>query len=64
MSEVARIDVSEAGKLLQGIEIVAMCDIDNPMYGKMERHMFLPPRREQIEKWLLLLTRSSEALRK
>lgn len=31
--KVARIDLSGRDKAFDGIEIVAMCDIDNPMYG-------------------------------
>ncbi len=34
LSQVAEIDISETKKLMRGIEIVAMCDIDNPMYGE------------------------------
>lgn len=34
LSEIAHIDLSRLDKRLQAVEIVAMCDIDNPMYGK------------------------------
>ena len=34
LGEVERIDVSAARERLRGVEITAMCDIDNPMYGK------------------------------
>lgn len=34
LSEVVQIDLSETKKLLKDVEIIAMCDIDNPMYGK------------------------------
>ena len=33
LSKVASIDLSELKKLLSGVEIVAMCDIDNVLYG-------------------------------
>lgn len=33
LSEIARIDMSERADALAGIEIITMCDIDNPMYG-------------------------------
>ena len=34
LSEIARIDASERYAALDGIEIVTMCDIDNPFYGE------------------------------
>ncbi len=34
LCEIERIDVSERSPLLYGVEIVTMCDIDNPMYGE------------------------------
>lgn len=34
LASVSRIDISETQKLLRGIEIEAMCDIDNPLYGE------------------------------
>lgn len=34
LAETVQIDVTETRKLLQGLEVIAMCDIDNPMYGK------------------------------
>lgn len=33
LQEIDRIDLSGRSELLKGIEIVTMCDIDNPMYG-------------------------------
>lgn len=33
LSRVARIDVSQLDPVFSGIEIITMCDIDNPMYG-------------------------------
>ena len=33
LKDIAHIDVSGRSELLNGIEIVTMCDIDNPMYG-------------------------------
>ena len=33
LDQIADIDLSELKALLQGIEVVAMCDIDNPLYG-------------------------------
>lgn len=34
LANVERIDLSGKSELLNGIEIVTMCDIDNPMYGE------------------------------
>ena len=33
LEQVASIDISEAAKFLNGVEITAMCDIENPMHG-------------------------------
>lgn len=34
LCEIEKIDVSEKSELLNGVEITAMCDIDNPLYGE------------------------------
>lgn len=34
LSKIAKIDTSAVKALLDGVEVVAMCDIDNPLYGK------------------------------
>ena len=34
LSKIARIDNTESQRLLAGVEVVAMCDIDNPMHGQ------------------------------
>lgn len=34
LSKIARIDTTKAKQLLSGCTVTAMCDIDNPMYGK------------------------------
>ena len=33
LSKIARIDITETKRLLSGVDVVAMCDIDNPMFG-------------------------------
>ena len=33
LKDIAKIDLSKRSKAIEDIEIVAMCDIDNPMYG-------------------------------
>lgn len=41
--DIARIDISGVDSLLDGVEIITMCDIDNPMYGlKGAAHIFSP----------------------
>jgi glycerate kinase len=34
LGNITKIDVSEIKKALVGVEVVSMCDIDNPLYGK------------------------------
>ena len=34
LGEIAALDVSPVAQALQGMELTAMCDIDNPLYGK------------------------------
>ena len=34
LSKIADIDVSKAEKLLNGVEVLAMCDVDNPLFGE------------------------------
>lgn len=34
LDQVFKIDISDTEKLLNGIKMIAMCDIDNPMYGE------------------------------
>ena len=34
LDQIAGIDVAAARELLRGVEVTAMCDIDNPMYGR------------------------------
>lgn len=43
LGEISRIDMSGREKALDNIEIIAMCDIDNPMYGPTgASHIFGP----------------------
>ncbi len=34
LEKIAKIDISAVSKMLEGVTITAMCDIDNPLYGK------------------------------
>ena len=43
LGEIGKIDVSQKSELLKGIEITAMCDIDNPLFGvNGAAHVFAP----------------------
>ena len=43
LGQVAAIDLSGAKALLEGVEVTAMCDVENPMYGpKGAAHVFGP----------------------
>lgn len=55
LAEVARIDISETRKLLQGIEVVAMCDIDNPMYGENGAAYVFAPQKGADEETVVAL---------
>ena len=43
LSNIVKIDLSETKRLFSGVEVVAMCDIDNPMHGpRGAAHIFAP----------------------
>ncbi|MDR1028120.1 MAG: glycerate kinase [Clostridiales Family XIII bacterium] len=43
LADIARIDIADKEKALEGIEIITMCDVNNPMYGKDgAAHVFGP----------------------
>lgn len=53
--EIEMIDTSNRSKLLEGIEIITMCDIDNPMYGPTgAAHIFGPQKGADKEMVLFL----------
>lgn len=53
--EIARIDMSGRAKILDDIEIVTMCDIDNPMYGPTgASHVFGPQKGADFETVIFL----------
>lgn len=55
LHEIHRIDLSERSPLLSDIEIITMCDIDNPMYGPMgAAHVFAPQKGADAEMVLFL----------
>ena len=43
LDRIARIDVSETGKLLERVKVTVMCDVENPLYGPSgAAHVFAP----------------------
>jgi len=55
LQEIDSIDMSDREKILNGIEIVSMCDIDNPMYGiNGASHVFAPQKGADRETVLYL----------
>lgn len=55
LEQIANIDLSELNILLQGIEVVAMCDIDNPLYGPTgAAYVFAPQKGADAETVKLL----------
>ena len=55
MHEISGIDLSGKAEILKGIEIVTMCDIDNPMYGPTgAAHIFGPQKGADKEMVLFL----------
>lgn len=44
LKDIAFIDTSYIVPFLKDIEIVCMCDIDNPMYGEMGASFVFPPK--------------------
>lgn len=53
--EISKIDISGKAEVLKGIEIITMCDIDNPMYGPTgAAHVFGPQKGADPEMVLFL----------
>ncbi len=55
LCEIAKIDISRKSALLNGIEITAMCDIDNPLFGKNGAAYVFAPQKGADEKQVELL---------
>ena len=45
LSEIARIDISKRDPVLRDVEIITMCDIDNPLYGKQGAAYIFSPQK-------------------
>lgn len=55
LGDVERIDMSARSPLLSGVEIVAMCDIDNPLYGPQGAAAIFGPQKGADEKMVAFL---------
>lgn len=62
LSQIARIDNSETARLLAGVEVVAMCDIDNPMHGTRGAAYVFSPQKGADADMVRLLDRELIAL--
>ena len=62
LDRIAEIDISEAERKLSGIKISAMCDIDNPLYGKEGAAYVFGPQKGADGKTVELLDRNLVAL--
>ncbi len=68
LADIEKIDISGRAEILNGIEIITMCDIDNPMYGPTgAAHIFGPQKGADPEMVLFLdkgLKHLSEVMKK
>ncbi len=55
LGDVARIDLTQKAPVLNGVEIVTMCDIDNPPYGKNGAAYVFAPQKGADEKAVEIL---------
>ena len=62
LDRIAHIDVSAAQRRLSGIELIAMCDIDNPMHGPAGAAFVYAPQKGADEAAVFLLDRQLRAL--
>ncbi len=58
LGEIVHIDTTSAERLLKDCKITAMCDIDNPMYGKTGAAYVYAPQKGADEKMVLLLDKN------
>lgn len=62
LSKIARIDNEETKRLLSGIEVIAMCDIDNPMHGQRGAACVFSPQKGADAEMVRLLDNELVAL--
>ncbi len=58
LDRIERIDIAALQKKLEGIEVVAMCDIDNPLYGERGAAYVFAPQKGADEETVRLLDRN------
>lgn len=62
LSKIKRIDTTDAKKLLEGCNITAMCDIDNPMYGTSGAAYIFAPQKGANKDMVIELENNLQAL--
>lgn len=62
LDQIAGIDTREAARLLQGVSLTAMCDIDNPLYGPTGAACVFAPQKGADAHMVALLDRQLAAL--
>lgn len=62
LHEIAKIDCSRARALLSGVRLRAMCDVDNPLYGKHGAAHIFAPQKGADEAMVRLLDENLRAL--
>jgi glycerate kinase len=55
LAQIANIDISTKNSILDGIEIVTMCDIDNPLYGESGAAYVFGPQKGADDDMVLVL---------
>lgn len=55
LKDIVRIDIETCREKLKGIEIITMCDIDNPLYGKQGAAYIFGPQKGADEKMVEVL---------
>lgn len=62
LEEISRYDCSETRRLLAGVELTAMCDIDNPLYGPRGAARVFAPQKGAGPELVTLLDRNLQAM--
>lgn len=55
LKDIAKVDLSGKNKILDGVEFVTMCDIDNPLYGETGAAYIFAPQKGADEKCVKML---------
>lgn len=62
ITEISRIDNTAVQELLEGVEVIAMCDVDNPLYGENGAAYVFAPQKGADEACVELLDKNLRAL--